>query len=118
MKIYNKRELQSIATNNSADMDYKGFMKIYKKGTSKPYSFLTIDNITLSAKDLLRLRKKIYNSLIKMTLTDELKIIDGKIKANQDKYGSDREAAKFLHYHQKNWMNMNIWLVKIWDIKK
>ena len=53
-----------------------------------------------------------------MTLTDELKIIDGKIKANQDQYGSDREAAKFLHYHQKNWINMNIWLVKIWDIKK
>ena len=80
MKIYNKRELQSIATSNSADMDYKGFMKIYKKGTSKPYSFLTIDNITLSAKDLLRLRKKIFNSLIKMTLTDELKLLMARLK--------------------------------------
>ena len=43
MKIYNKRELQQIATNHSADIDYKDFMKIYRKCASKPYSFLTID---------------------------------------------------------------------------
>ena len=29
-----------------------------------------------------------------MTLTDELKILDDKIKANQAKYDLDREAAK------------------------
>ena len=29
-----------------------------------------------------------------MTLTDELKILDGKIKANQAQYDSDKEAAK------------------------
>ena len=29
-----------------------------------------------------------------MKLTDELKILDGKIKANQDQYDLDREAAK------------------------
>ena len=28
MKINNKRELQNIATNHSADIDYKDFMKI------------------------------------------------------------------------------------------
>ena len=44
MKIPSKRELQNIATNHSADIDYIDFMKIYKKCTSKPYSFLTIDN--------------------------------------------------------------------------
>ena len=43
MKIPSKRELQNIATNHSADIDYIDFMKIYKKCTSKPYSFLTID---------------------------------------------------------------------------
>ena len=42
MKIYNKRELENIATNHSADVDYKDFMKIYRKCTSEPYSFLTI----------------------------------------------------------------------------
>ena len=39
MKIHNKRELQNIATNHSADIDYKDFMKIYKKYTHEPYSF-------------------------------------------------------------------------------
>ena len=43
MKIPSKRELQNIATNHSADIDYIDFMKIYKKCTSKSYSFLTID---------------------------------------------------------------------------
>ena len=43
MKIHNKRELQQIAINHSADTDYKGFMKIYRNSTSEPYSFLTID---------------------------------------------------------------------------
>ena len=31
MKIHNKRELQNIAINHSADIDYKDFMKIYRK---------------------------------------------------------------------------------------
>ena len=44
MKIHNKKELQHIATNYSADIDYKDFMKIYRKCASEPYSFLTIDN--------------------------------------------------------------------------
>ena len=43
MKIHNKRELQHIAINHSADIDYNDFMNIYRNCTSKPYSFLTID---------------------------------------------------------------------------
>ena len=31
MKIHNKRELQNIATNHSVDIDYKDFLKIYRK---------------------------------------------------------------------------------------
>ena len=31
MKIANKRELQQIALNHSFDIDFKDFMKIYKK---------------------------------------------------------------------------------------
>ena len=30
MKIRNKRELQQIAINHSADIDYKDFLKIYR----------------------------------------------------------------------------------------
>ena len=39
MKIPNKRELQQIALNHSSDIDFKDFIKIYKKCTDKPYSF-------------------------------------------------------------------------------
>ena len=53
MKINNKRELQNIAINHSADIDYKDFMKIYRECTKKPYSFLTIDTM-LPASDPLR----------------------------------------------------------------
>ena len=45
---------------------------------------------------------------MKMTLTDELKILHDKIKANHDQYDLDREQLKFLHYPLKNWTNMNI----------
>ena len=53
MKIENKKELQNIATNHSADIDYKDFVKSYRECTKEPYSFLTIDT-TLPARDLLR----------------------------------------------------------------
>ena len=35
MKILNKRELQQIAINHSSDVDFKDFMKIYKKCTAE-----------------------------------------------------------------------------------
>ena len=43
MKIANKRELQQIALNHSSDIDFKDFMKIYKKCIAEPYSFLVND---------------------------------------------------------------------------
>ena len=81
MKIHNKREQQQIAINHSADIDYEDFMKIYRKCTNEPYSFVTID-ITLPTNNYLRFGEKSFRSFIKMTLTDELKILDNKIKAN------------------------------------
>ena len=56
MKIHNKRDLQNIATNHSGDIDYKDFIKIYRKCTSEPYSFLTIYS-KLPANNSLRFRK-------------------------------------------------------------
>ena len=61
MKINNKRELQNIAINHSADIDYKDFMKIYRECTKEPYNFLTIDT-TLPASDPLRFRKNLFDS--------------------------------------------------------
>ena len=37
-----------------------------------------------------------------MTLTDEIKILHDKIKANQAQYNPDREAAKIYAYHLMN----------------
>ena len=58
MKIPNKRELQQIVLNHSSDMDFKNFMKIYKKCTAEPYSFLVNDTY-LSSYDPLRFRKNL-----------------------------------------------------------
>ena len=62
MKINNKRELQNIAINHSADIDYKDFMKIYRECTKEPFNFLTIDT-TLPASNPLRFRKNLFESL-------------------------------------------------------
>ena len=61
MKIHNKRKLQQIAINHSADIDYKDFLKIYKNFPEEPYSFFTIDT-TLPADDVMRLRKSFLDS--------------------------------------------------------
>ena len=62
MKIHNKRELQQITINHSANIDYKDFMKIYKKHISEPYSFSTTDT-ALPANHPLRFRKKFLDPL-------------------------------------------------------
>ena len=58
MKIPNKRELQQIALNHSSDIEFKDFMKIYKKYTVEPYSFL-VNDTTLPSDNLLRFRKNL-----------------------------------------------------------
>ena len=39
MKVLNKRELQQIALDHSSDIDFKDFIKIYKKCTDDPLGF-------------------------------------------------------------------------------
>ena len=58
MKIPNKRELQQIALNLLSDIDFKDFMEIYKKCTTKPYSFL-VNDTTLPSDDPLSFRKNL-----------------------------------------------------------
>ena len=43
MKIPNNRALEQIGLNHSSDLDFKYFMKIYKKCTAEPFSFLVND---------------------------------------------------------------------------
>ena len=56
MKILNKKELQQIALSNSTDAELKDFIKIYKKCTGEPYSFL-VNDIILPSNNPLRIRK-------------------------------------------------------------
>ena len=42
-KLNNKRELQNIAFNHSAEIDYEDFVTIYRNCTKEPYNLLTID---------------------------------------------------------------------------
>ena len=60
MKIPNKRELQQIALNHSSDINSKDFIKIYKKYTAEPYSFL-VNDATLALDNPLRLKKNLFN---------------------------------------------------------
>ena len=60
MKIPNKSELQQVAQKLSSDINTKDFMKIYKKCTTEPYSFL-VNDITLASDNLLSFRKNIFN---------------------------------------------------------
>ena len=58
MKINNRKDLQQIAIDHSADIDYKDFLKIYRNCTKEPYSLFTIDvhNPTI------KIRKNILDS--------------------------------------------------------
>ena len=60
MKIPNKRELQQIAINHSSNIDFKDFVRIYKKCTDEPYSFLVNDTM-LPSNNPLRFRKNLSN---------------------------------------------------------
>ena len=48
MKILNKRELQQTVLNHSSVIDFKDFIKIYKKCNTEPCSFLVNDPMLAS----------------------------------------------------------------------
>ena len=62
MKINNKRELQNIAINHSADIDYEDFIKIYRECTNESFNFMTIDT-TLPTSNSLRFNKNLFDTL-------------------------------------------------------
>ena len=43
MKMCNKKELKSIAEENSGHLDFKDFLKIYNYCTNERYSFMMVD---------------------------------------------------------------------------
>ena len=99
MKIPNKRELNQIAINHSSDVDFKDFMKIYKKCTAEPYSFLVKDT-TLPLFDPLRFRKNLLTLLeIRLKMKNYNAILIEKLQ-------------KYQLYQQAKLISMNILLVK------
>ena len=58
LKIPSKRELQQTDLNHLSDIYFKYFIKMYRKCTAKPYSFL-VNDTTLPSDDPLRFRKNI-----------------------------------------------------------
>ena len=62
IKKKNRKELQNIAIDHSADIDCKDFMKIYRECTKEPFNFLTIDTI-LPASDPLCFKKDLFDYL-------------------------------------------------------
>ena len=51
------------------------FYEVYRECTKEPYSLLTIDT-TLPISDILRFGKNFFQSYIKMTVTDQIKILE------------------------------------------
>ena len=90
MKIPNKRKLQQIYLNHSSGIDFKDFLKMFKKCTAKPYSFLVIDT-TSSSGNPLTFRKNLLKNY-NMVLIER--------------------PQKYQFYHEGILVSMNILLVK------
>ena len=88
-KLNNKIVLQNIAINHSADMDYKDVIKIYRHCTKEPFNFLIID----TTKDN-KFIKNFDVTLQNVTVKDQLKILDRKIKQSRGDYDLYRNAAE------------------------
>ena len=61
MKIGNKKELKSIAEENSGHLDFKDFLEIYNYCTNEPYSFMMVDTRPIACVTF----KKNFNEPIK-----------------------------------------------------
>ena len=89
MKIPNRRNVQQIAINHSSDIDFKDFMKIYKKNILQAHIVLSFalssDNPLGFSKNLLKFLEQIYNKI--MTIDDQIK--DEKLQ-----YDINRETIK------------------------
>ena len=62
MEIPSKQELPQIAFNNSSDIDFKDFINLYKKCTTKQYSFL-VNDTALALGNPLRFRNNLFERI-------------------------------------------------------
>ena len=101
MKIPNKRELQQITLNHSSDINSKDSIKICKKCTAEPYSFLVIDD-TLASYNPLRFRKIYFQYIMKSwQLIIRLKMKNYNMTLTE-------KLPKYHLYHQAKLVSMNV----------
>ena len=67
MNMGNKKELKSIAEENSGYLDFKDFLKIYNYCTDKPYSFMMVDTRPTARVTF----KKNFDELIKKFINND-----------------------------------------------
>ena len=83
MKIKNRKELQHIAMNILADIDYNDFVRIYGECTRKPFFFF-------------------WQLIQHLTVADQIKILDKKNMQNEAQYDLDRKAVKISALSSNN----------------
>ena len=88
MKIGNRKELKSIAEENSGHLDFKDFLKIYNYCTKEPYSFMLVDTRPTAHV----IFKKKFDELIDSC-------VDDRVESNINQYKLNRlnaEMSTFL----------------------
>ena len=62
MKIPKKQEIEQVAIDHSSDINSKDFMELYRKCTTRKWSFLVIDT-TLPSDNPLRFQKNLFEEV-------------------------------------------------------
>ena len=101
-----------MASNDSCDIDFKDFMKLFKECTKKSYSFLMNDT-ALPSDNPLKFRK---NLLQKWVLVRKSK--QSITKLSKTKLKKIDKLLRFLLYHQEMLVKMNFWLPKLFTSKR
>ena len=86
---------------HTAEIDYKDFMKIYKECTKELFTFLHYPLV------IFQNLEKICFNLIKITVADQIKILDKKSKQNKAQLDLDRKPVKTSAFTRIAWTNMS-----------
>ena len=90
IKILNKQDLQQTAFNHLSDIEFKGFMNLYRKFTPKVYSLFFFSYLCYSC-----IRKSI--TFPKEPFRKNIKTNHDKIRAEELQYDINGEAAKISY---------------------
>ena len=103
MLISNKQELQEIAFNHSLDIKFKDFMNLYKKCTTKPYSFLVINLTTFVSDNRSHFRtfQKEYKNYLRISYRGKILTSDRRQIIEQAKFVQSPFAKAFKNQTEK-----------------